>query len=80
MSLFALCCISTAPDAVSEASIMRVKDLEVLGKVRTSCLVNVACRLQKVFSWLGPQVQEVNCLVRSKRGHAMSEKEGMNFW
>ena len=40
MSSFVLCCISMAPDAISEASVMRVKSLEVLGKVRTGCLVN----------------------------------------
>ena len=68
MSLLVLSCISTAPDAVSEASVMRVKALEVLEKARTSCLVNVVCRLQKAFSWLGSQIQGDGCLVRSKRG------------
>ena len=47
---------------------MRVKGLEVLGKARTSCLVNVACRFWKAFSWSGLQVQGVDCLVRSRRG------------
>ena len=79
MSPLVLSCISTAPDAVSKTSVMRVNGLEVLGKARTSCLVNMACRFQKKFSWLGPQTQGVNCLVRSRRGHAMLEKKGMNF-
>ena len=44
MSPIALCCISMVPDAISKASVMRVKDLEVLGKARTSCLVNIVWR------------------------------------
>ena len=80
MSPLVLSCIRTAPDAISKASIIRVKGLEVLGKARTSCLVNVACQLWNVVSWLGPQVQGFDCLVRSRRGQAMSKKEGMNFW
>ena len=80
MSSLLLSCIRTAPDAVNEASIMRMKSLEVSGKARTSCLMNVFCRLQNAVSWSGPQVQEFDCLVRSRRGWAMSEKEGMNFW
>ena len=74
-----LSCISTAPDAVSKASIIRVKSLEVLEKARTGCLVNVVCRFWKVFFWSGPQVQGVDCLVRSRREQAMLEKEGINF-
>ena len=76
----ALGCISTAPDAISKASIIRMKDLKVLEKARIGCLVNVACRFWKAFSWFSPQVQGVDCLVRSRRGRAMSEKEAMNFW
>ena len=57
---------------------MRVKGLEVSGKARTGCLVNVACRFWKAFSWSGSQVQGVDCLVRSRRGCAMLEQEGMN--
>ena len=79
MSPLVLSYISTAPDAVSEASVMRMNGLEVLGKARTSCLVNMACRFRKEFSWLGPQTQGVDCLVRSRRGHVMLEKKGMNF-
>ena len=79
MSPLVLSCIRTAPDAISKASVIKVKGLEVLEKARISCLVNVACRLQNVVSWLGPQVQGFGCLVRSKRGGAMSEKKGMNF-
>ena len=59
---------------------MRVKGLEVSEKARTGCLVNAVCRLQNALSWLGPQVQGFNCLVRSRRGQAISEKKGMNFW
>ena len=33
----------------------------------------------KCFSWLGLQVHEVDCLVRSRKGQAMSKKEGMNL-
>ena len=79
MSPLALSCIGTAPDAISKALVMRVKGLEVSGKARTGCLVNMVCRLWKVVSWMGPQVQGFDCLVRSKRGWAMLEKEGMNF-
>ena len=80
IGLWMVGCIRTAPDAINEASIMRVKGLEVSGKSRTGCLVNMVCRFQKVFSWSGPQAQGVDCLVRSRRGQAMSKKEGMNFW
>ena len=80
MSLLALSCISTAPDAISKASIIRVNSLEVLEKARTSCLVNVVCRFQKAFSWSGPQVQGFDYLMRSRRRQAILEKEGMNFW
>ena len=80
MSPLALSCISTPPDAISEVFIIRLKGLEVSGKARTSCLVNTVCRLQKMVSWLGPQVQGFDYLIRSKRGQAMSEKKGMNFW
>ena len=79
MSPLVLSCISTAPDAVSKASVMRVKDLEVSGKARTGCLVNAVCRFWKAFSWSSPQAQRFVCLVRSRRGQAMLEKEGMNF-
>ena len=58
---------------------MKVKSLEVLGKARTGCLVNAVCRLQNMFSWSGPQVQGFDCLVRFRRGWAMSEKKGLNF-
>ena len=44
MSPLVLSCISTAPDAVSEAFVMRVKGLEVSGKARIGCLVNTVCR------------------------------------
>ena len=79
MSLLVLGYISTASDAISEASIMRVKGLKVLGNARTGCLVNAACRLRNAFSWSGPQVQGFDCLVRSRRGQAILKKEGMNF-
>ena len=59
MSSLVLGYISTASDAISEASIMRVKGLKVLGNARTGCLVNAACRLWNAFSWSGPQVLTV---------------------
>ena len=58
---------------------MRVKGLEVSGRARTSCLVKAVCRLWKVVSWSGPQVQGDDCLVRFKKGQVRLEKEGMNF-
>ena len=53
MSPLALSCISTAPDAVSKMSVIRVKGLEVSGKAKTGYLVNVACRFWKAVSWSG---------------------------
>ena len=79
MSPLELSCINTALEAVSEASVMRVKGLEISGKARTSCLVNMVCRLQKACFWSGLQVQGFDCSVRSRRGQAMLEKKGMNF-
>ena len=35
MSPFVLCCISTDPDAVKEASVMREKGLDILEKAST---------------------------------------------
>ena len=74
MSPLELSCINTALEAVSEASVMRVKGLEISGKARISCLVNVVYRFWKTFSWSGPQVQGFDCLVRSRRWQAMLEK------
>ena len=31
-------------NTISKASVMRMKGLEMLGKVRTDCLINVVCR------------------------------------
>ena len=45
MSPLVLSCISTAPDAISKALVMRMKSLEVSGKARTGCLVKAVCRL-----------------------------------
>ena len=50
MSPLTLSYIRTAFDAVNKASVIRVKGLEVLGKARTGCLVNVFCRLQNAVS------------------------------
>ena len=53
MSLFALWYISMAPNNIREVFDMGVKGLEMSGKVRASCLVNVVWRFQKGFFWSG---------------------------
>ena len=57
-----------APDAVSEASVMRVKGLEMSEKARTGYLVNTVWRFWNTFFWSDAQVQRLDCWMRSRRG------------
>ena len=66
--------------AVRKASVMTVKDLVVLGRVKTGPWIKVACKVLNVVLYSVVQFHFAPFLVRSWRGQAIVEKSGMNFW
>ena len=79
-SLLKSACIKTAPVAVRKASVMMMKDLMVLGRVKTGPWVKIAYRVLNAVLHSIVQSHFAPFLIKSWRGWAIVEKPGMNFW
>ena len=66
--------------AVRKASVMTVKGLLVLERVKTGPWIKVACKVLNMVLHSGVQSHFAPFLGRLWRGQAIVEKSGMNFW
>ena len=73
-------CMSTAPVARREASVMTVKGQVTLGMRRTGAEEDICLSVSKAFCCSLVQTQGLFFRVRRLRGAIMFEKFDMNFW